>query len=87
MISRRFASRMFVAMGVCFLLLSFGAHRAHGIFCNNSYCDKPDPLRCASQPAGACGNGVCDSEATARCLFCTCEPNGVSGLCNCTGGG
>ncbi len=80
MIAQSSVGRRFVAMGICLILLSFGAY-AFGN-CHVEDCEAGGT--CAGQPPTNCV-GTCDDNETATgCIMCECHVDTGAGThCNC----
>lgn len=80
MMGQSSVGRVFLAVGICLLLMSFGAYQAHAFPCDTEDCETGG---CAGQQPSNCPPGICAAPGAA-CRGCKCVVHPISkDHCNC----
>jgi hypothetical protein len=86
MMNRGFVGRVCVAIGICLVLLSYGAYQAHAGSCGNEVCETGT---CAGIDTNSaqCSTGTCTGYGISCWNFpfgCQCQKNIFLKNCECT---
>lgn len=81
MVTHGFVGRVCMALGICLVLLAFGAYQAQAN-CSNDVCETGG---CVGGDPNNCANLGCTSATFYRCRGCQCSVNPITeDHCNCT---